>query len=284
MNTFKAELKSCSTKTDLNRYLSFGRSEMRSPQGPHPYFVEGFSTLSGLSFFPWAILNRVRCCDERAAGKMRAPVGITNWLNAIRRHRSLALGSTLREERRLNRRLAGRGCEKLRTAAPYVARCARAIRCSPETGDTCLHQPTTVSICPKREDKSMRDLNGPEKQKALLLEFWKRFGGKPNRAAIHNYPTQEKLEVLIEYSRLKIQYDCQIPLKVRRERFNKDKHVIHPFRKFGKCFACGKAARDRHHIIQIQNGGINSKKNLVSLCGECHETIHPELRHSPSYQ
>lgn len=32
-----------------------------------------------------------------------------------------------------------------------------------------------------------------------------------------------------------------------------------------------------HHIIQIQNGGINIKKNLIEICRDCHSKIHPWL-------
>lgn len=45
-----------------------------------------------------------------------------------------------------------------------------------------------------------------------------------------------------------------------------------------KCFACPRPARVRHHVIQLQNGGDNSKENRVSLCEECHSEIHPWLK------
>ena len=41
------------------------------------------------------------------------------------------------------------------------------------------------------------------------------------------------------------------------------------------CLVCGGDAECRHHIIQIQNGGHNGKKNLAPLCNLCHGKIHP---------
>ncbi len=40
------------------------------------------------------------------------------------------------------------------------------------------------------------------------------------------------------------------------------------------CFACGKRFDHRHHIIQIQHGGRNRKRNLVLLCRGCHSEVH----------
>ena len=41
------------------------------------------------------------------------------------------------------------------------------------------------------------------------------------------------------------------------------------------CFACGRPPQHRHHIIQIQHGGLNDPTNIVWLCRGCHERIHP---------
>jgi 5-methylcytosine-specific restriction endonuclease McrA len=40
---------------------------------------------------------------------------------------------------------------------------------------------------------------------------------------------------------------------------------------------CGKIAGARHHIIALGKGGDNRKRNIVSLCNECHAEIHPWL-------
>lgn len=49
-------------------------------------------------------------------------------------------------------------------------------------------------------------------------------------------------------------------------------------RRGSRCFACGLFAKVRHHIIQIQHGGSNSKENIVPLCIGCHAEIHPWLQ------
>lgn len=45
------------------------------------------------------------------------------------------------------------------------------------------------------------------------------------------------------------------------------------------CFACGaRRGCAWHHVIQIQHGGSNYLRNLVSVCEACHLEIHPWLR------
>lgn len=47
------------------------------------------------------------------------------------------------------------------------------------------------------------------------------------------------------------------------------------------CFCCGISRNSvrliRHHIVQVQNGGSNTKRNLVAICQHCHASIHPWL-------
>jgi len=37
---------------------------------------------------------------------------------------------------------------------------------------------------------------------------------------------------------------------------------------------CGAQFNHRHHIVQIQNGGLNKPINLVLLCKSCHREVH----------
>lgn len=62
-----------------------------------------------------------------------------------------------------------------------------------------------------------------------------------------------------------------------RQRFNRVKYKRHSLKSHKLCFACGSEASVRHHIVPLMNGGRNSKKNLVSLCSDCHAHIHPWL-------
>lgn len=122
-------------------------------------------------------------------------------------------------------------------------------------------------------------MNGPEIQKSILLQFWKLFGDRRKHGV--GFTMGEKLEALKDLSLTAIPYNTQTPLEHRREKFNVDKPKLHPFRRFGICFVCGNTATDRHHIIQLKNGGINSRKNLVSLCYGCHKQIHPWMKMAP---
>jgi hypothetical protein len=116
-------------------------------------------------------------------------------------------------------------------------------------------------------------MSGPEILKFVLTRFWSRFGDR--RKSGVGFEQVDKLRALRELSFVVIPYKAQKILPKRRKQFDESKLKLHPFRRFGICFVCGQPANDRHHIIQLQNGGINSKKNLVSLCCGCHGKIHP---------
>ena len=111
--------------------------------------------------------------------------------------------------------------------------------------------------------------------KQTLLDFWKKFGGRKTKGV--GFSPELKLSALIELSLLKIPFHKQQPISKRRLDFDGTRTTLHPFRRFGKCFVCESPATDRHHIVQLQKGCINSKKNLVSLCSICHSKIHPWL-------
>lgn len=111
--------------------------------------------------------------------------------------------------------------------------------------------------------------------KDKLVAFWDRFGGRRNKGV--GYSRQEKLLALISLSNEVIPFHKQQSQERRREQFNAVKSTLHPWRRFGNCFVCEQPATARHHIVQLQHGGINSKKNLVSLCDACHADIHPWL-------
>lgn len=54
----------------------------------------------------------------------------------------------------------------------------------------------------------------------------------------------------------------------------------------GKCEACGVGARHPHHIIPVQETGIQSElvyepANVMILCDECHCLMHPNQRKYP---
>lgn len=138
-------------------------------------------------------------------------------------------------------------------------------------------------------------VNGSHAQvihKTLLLSFWRNFindgsqmgGNKLKREVLKSnfndgVKTQDqRLRLLVNYSQIIIGNPKNIFKK--RIDFNDAKAKLHRSNRMinTKCFVCLGKANCRHHIIQLQNGGLNQKKNLVSLCNKCHSDIHPWLK------
>lgn len=119
---------------------------------------------------------------------------------------------------------------------------------------------------------NVRSINGHRRLKLTLQNFWE---------SVHGMDRAFRLSRLQELAGVVIEYHKQQPLNERREQFDEAKAKLHSFkvRKFGMCWVCTYArATARHHIVQLQNGGINSRKNVVSLCDACHAEIHPWLK------
>lgn len=51
-----------------------------------------------------------------------------------------------------------------------------------------------------------------------------------------------------------------------------------------RCFCCRTADRRLyfHHVVEVQNGGSNARRNLVPLCFKCHQALHPWLKDEPA--
>ena len=47
--------------------------------------------------------------------------------------------------------------------------------------------------------------------------------------------------------------------------------------KYPTCEFCGKDAEEVHHIIPVVKGGTDKEENLMSLCKNCHKTIHERI-------
>lgn len=126
------------------------------------------------------------------------------------------------------------------------------------------------------------DLSGTTAAKVhrvVTTEFWKEFGKdghKINRSSKPKAQTLSRLQDIGELIVLR-QYT---PTKdrVKRAKFDHVKVSRHKFETHSQCFACGRRATVRHHIVWIRNGGLNSKRNLISLCADCHAEIHPWLK------
>ncbi len=96
-----------------------------------------------------------------------------------------------------------------------------------------------------------------------LGDFWIKF----------NIPNTDKIELLKIYANKKYNYTPSIS-KTRQE-FNGNLR----FKKwiYANCYICGQSPTIAHHIIQLQNGGMNIKKNIIRICRDCHSKIHPWL-------
>jgi len=108
--------------------------------------------------------------------------------------------------------------------------------------------------------------SGNQYHKLLLKIFWDEFGGNKNNGS--KYKEEDKLNALKVIANCRVIYKNQQTLKKRRAAF---------VSKFGgkKCFICQEPPQCRHHMIQLQHGGINQRKNIVKLCNPCHKKIHP---------
>ena len=140
-------------------------------------------------------------------------------------------------------------------------------------------------------DKKTKKPHPHKEQKKLLIQFWNHFLPKGEKwennstkanALSHakEHSKEFKIKLLIEYSNIVIRYNHQTSVKHRRNQFNKKRETLsNPNSNMNKlCFACGERSNVPHHIIQLQHGGLNSKKNITPLCHSCHAEIHPWLR------
>jgi 5-methylcytosine-specific restriction endonuclease McrA len=123
--------------------------------------------------------------------------------------------------------------------------------------------------------EAMSKIHPHLKLKQLLDRFWIEFGN--HFSGRWTTSQDHRLSLLKRYAEIVIRYNGRSPLSDYRSKFNKIKFRLHPLDDFGYCFVCQKKAQVRHHIIQLQNGGINSHNNILSLCNFCHGLVHPHL-------
>ena len=48
-----------------------------------------------------------------------------------------------------------------------------------------------------------------------------------------------------------------------------------------KCGSCDRKPKEKHHIVPLSHGGINENVNLILICTECHDEIHPWMKDKP---
>ena len=106
------------------------------------------------------------------------------------------------------------------------------------------------------------------KQIERLERFAKQFS-QAHKPAIKLKLLREMAE--LKYSTVKAKLQPLI-----RQEFDQNKHKWLKLK--GVCAVCMNQPNVRHHIVQIQNGGLNNRKNLMLLCNPCHAEIHPWLK------
>lgn len=125
-------------------------------------------------------------------------------------------------------------------------------------------------------------LDGTTPQKAhhaFIKQFWLDFGVggcKTYKSPKDKQTTLDRLKLMGET--IVFRNNDTFKNKSGRYKFEKVKSERHSLKSHKMCFACGAKADVRHHIIWIKHGGLNSKRNLVSLCHPCHAYIHPWLQ------
>ena len=85
-----------------------------------------------------------------------------------------------------------------------------------------------------------------------------------------------RIELLREMAKITYYNAKPSTLNRKRKKFNKVKAKI--VRVDGFCEVCGNNAEIRHHIIQLNHGGMNKRFNIALLCNGCHAEIHPWLK------
>src|SRR5271157_5851131 len=98
-----------------------------------------------------------------------------------------------------------------------------------------------------------------------LVEFHEKFNSTSDR--------ERKIEMLREMA-TRLFGNCRDQKLWFRRQFNSKKKKFN----WGQCRVCGVKAQLVHHVIQVQNGGHNHRRNLVPLCHSCHAEIHPWLK------
>lgn len=114
-------------------------------------------------------------------------------------------------------------------------------------------------------------------QREYLHMFWETCG-RGSKQPISRLKKGKTIETLVLLSETVISKRVSLSTQVARKKFERVKRYRHSLSSHPICFACRGVGEVRHHIIQIQHGGLNSKKNLVTLCKGCHAEVHPWLK------
>lgn len=85
---------------------------------------------------------------------------------------------------------------------------------------------------------------------------------------------EHRFDLLVEMTRLRVAVH-EMTVKGRRSHYQRRRQrgwLAKATRK--PCWVCLNPSRHRHHVIPIECGGRNIKKNIVPLCVLCHRGVH----------
>jgi len=131
-----------------------------------------------------------------------------------------------------------------------------------------------------REDAEAYFASKPSSPVKYLELFWSQFNivdCKLCRRVCNGKCSEpeKKLSLLRNFSAFNAKRPEYAVRKEKRGKFNK--HFHKDLAKKSNCFVCQEQAVDRHHIVEIQNGGTNHYLNIIPLCRGCHRKIHSWL-------
>lgn len=106
-------------------------------------------------------------------------------------------------------------------------------------------------------------MNNQGIKEVLIHQFWEKV------------TNENKLSLLKEMAEI-VFYHPRTVVNLRAH-FDRIKKRWRKYKTEKGCFVCSSKATILHHIIQLQNGGNNSRRNIVGLCCKCHAEIHPWL-------
>ena len=133
----------------------------------------------------------------------------------------------------------------------------------------------------------LRQIKNREKQVVSLVGGAK----KCNVAGVlkkfhHDALTEGRLSLLEKMSTVGVKPVSFEELKNRRRNFNSVKNTKFPLKDTDICWCCNLGqATVRHHILLLMHGGpVTSKQNIVLLCKDCHNKVHPWLHSTEGIQ
>lgn len=108
-------------------------------------------------------------------------------------------------------------------------------------------------------------LSKSREPKVYLDMFW---------AAVDGATKAKRLDLLRAMGAIKPERGWEKPEKRRREMRKHFTFALIDFPAEAPCFVCGGPWHHRHHVLNIQHGGGNSRRNIVPLCKPCHHAVH----------